>query len=232
MATPQLLRGATDYENPRIRQRYIAFEGIDGSGKSTQLDLLRGYLRRRFYTAIGLEEPTYGRWGREIRKHIETGRPLSVERQQRMFTLDRRQHVKEKLRPLLRLVRESPTFLILQDRTYLSAAAYQATGFSREELRTLIAAQTEFAPEPDIFILLDLSVDVAMGRLHCLKVSTSQFERKDILEAAKRRYRILADMVPRKIRIINANGTPQQVHTRILRMLGLPSASRERGIAK
>lgn len=197
-------------------------EGIDGAGKSTQLGLMQKYFREHSYTAIPLVEPTFGKYGRTVRSSLARAKPPSLEKQREMFTLDRREHVQQKIRPLLRFIKNNPSFLILQDRSYLSFAAYQALGESEEELLKLIASQEKFAPRPDVFVLLDHPVGAALARLGLRESSPTWTESQRLLSAARRRYRILARTGDRRILTIKAAGTADQVHNRILNALCLP----------
>ena len=160
---------------------YVVFEGIDGSGKTTQLTLLCDRLRRLFYTPIRLAEPTYGIYGKNIREHMRKGDGISMERQRELFTLDRREHVKKKLKPALEFIRANESFVIVQDRYYLSASAYQADG--EVDMLTLLKEQQSIAPKPDYVFLIDVSPKEAMQRL--LKGSPDDltlFENEEKLE--------------------------------------------------
>ena len=116
----------------------IAIEGIDGTGKSTQLKLLGDYLRRRGCTVVETREPTEGPYGQKIRKlYVDRGQ-CTLEEELELFIEDRRQHVREVIAPAL-----AQGHVVLTDRYYFSTAAYQgAAGMDPDE----VFARNSFAP--------------------------------------------------------------------------------------
>jgi dTMP kinase len=87
--------------NGKNRGILIAMEGIDGTGKSTQLRLLGRYLRDKGCSVIETREPTNGPYGRKIRElYVDRGK-YSVEQELELFIEDRRQHVREVIEPAL-----------------------------------------------------------------------------------------------------------------------------------
>lgn len=201
--------------------RYIVFEGIDGAGKTTQASLLRERLRALDCTAISLTEPTYGKYGRMVREHMTKGDDISVERQRELFTLDRRQHVEQKIKPLLQFVRQNDSFVIIQHRYYLSAPAYQADG--EAEMLALLREQQSFAPKPDIVFLLDLPPELAMDRLKERVGGKSLFEKPATLKKVRDRYLFLVNEGSEHIEIIDAVAAKDEVSESVLSILNLES---------
>ena len=197
--------------------KYIAFEGIDHSGKSTQISLLQEWLTLRNYTPIVLFEPTHGQYGQEIRKYIIRSTDVSTDRQVELFTKDREEHVRKKIQPLLRFVQAHGSFLIIQDRCYLSAPAYQAVG--ERSMIPLLREQQELAPIPDIIFLLDVPVKEAMERHLRSGRTATLFERKDILERVRKNYLFLAGECSQTVRIIEGCGTSERVNRTITEIL-------------
>lgn len=137
--------------------RLIVFEGIDGTGKSTQIGHLRKHLEERGLEVVQSFEPTRGQWGRMLRDSAVTGR-LSVEEEVDLFLKDRREHVETLIAPAL-----ARGAWVLLDRYYLSMMAYQgARGVNPAAIR---AANEEFAPVPDVVVWLDIPVSVALERI-------------------------------------------------------------------
>ena len=192
---------------------YIVFEGIDGSGKTTQASLFCQSVRKNGITAIQLLEPTYGRYGRRIREHIKKHDHISRARQHELFTLDRREHVEKKIKPLLRFVRDNPSFVIVQDRCYLSAPAYQAE--NEDEMRRMLKEQQKIAPQPDIIFLLDVPADVAVERLRGTGKSPTLFEEAEALENARQRYLSLANDGSKPIVVIDASRSAATVRENV-----------------
>jgi dTMP kinase len=135
--------------------QYIAFEGIDRSGKDTQIALLARRLERQGVTPIILHEPSYGTYGRRIRATLKSITE-DIGEQRALFAADRIDHVATKIAPALSFVRANPSFVILQSRSILSAAAYQPRGDGDEGLRATIEAELRIAPMPDAIVVLDL----------------------------------------------------------------------------
>lgn len=139
------------------RGRLVVFEGIDGTGKSTQIGRLRKYLEGQGKEIVQGFEPTHGQWGRMLRDSAVTGR-LSVEDEVDLFLKDRREHVETLIAPSL-----ARGAWVLLDRYYLSMMAYQgARGADPSAIR---AANEEFAPVPDAVVWLDIPVSVALERI-------------------------------------------------------------------
>jgi dTMP kinase len=193
--------------------RYLAFDGIDGAGKHQQIDMLSASLTCEGITSFHLLEPSYGRYGREIRRRLSRGHLGSAAEQYELFTLDRREHVAIKIKPLLDLMRVYPGFIILQSRSYLSAAAYQGESDDPSYLKRVVEEQRAFAPDPDLILVFDLPVAAAIERLDRAGRRDS-LESFAILEKARSRYVQLAKMYPHCI-LIDATGSPGQVAERV-----------------
>jgi dTMP kinase len=153
----------------------IAFEGIDGTGKSTQLPLLAHYLQEQDYSVVATREPTDGPYGRQIRALYHDRRQVSPERELELFLLDRRQHVNLCIQPAL-----TRGDIVLTDRYFFSTAAYQgAAGCDPGD----IFKQHDFAPQPDMVLLLTLSAAESVARIRQLrKESLNDFEQQEQLE--------------------------------------------------
>lgn len=153
----------------------IAFEGIDGTGKSTQLPLLAGSLRAQGYTVVITREPTTGPHGQQIRALYRDRSRVSPEQELELFLLDRRQHVAECIQPAL-----EQGAIVLTDRYYFSTAAYQGAAGCDPEL---IFARHDFAPEPDLVLLLTLSAAESVARIRDLRGDIlNDFEQQEQLE--------------------------------------------------
>ena len=135
----------------------IVFEGIDGTGKSTQIELLGDFLRSEGYPVITTREPTNGQYGKAIRAlYVDRGQ-CTPEEELQLFLDDRREHVTELLTPHLK-----QGDIILCDRYYFSTAAYQgANGFDPAE----IIERNSFAPEPDITLIFEQPVRTSLARI-------------------------------------------------------------------
>ncbi len=141
------------------RPLFIVFEGIDGSGKTTQCDLLYRHALARGLEAVRLAEPTDGPWGRKIRAMLGEEEMAPPEEQHRLFLLDRIDDAETNIAPALKSGRT-----VIMDRYYHSNAAYQgAAGMAPE--RVIAENRAAGVPEPDRIYFIDIPPDVAMRRI-------------------------------------------------------------------
>jgi dTMP kinase len=158
------------------RGKLLAFEGVDGCGKSTQVERCAGALRAAGHELIVTREPTDGPHGRRIRAMVESGQPVDRERELHWFVEDRRSHVAEVIEPALEAGR-----LVLTDRYYLSTVAYQgARGL--DPLQILEQSEAEF-PVPDLVLLLEIEAPLGLERVRDRgRAVETVFERREFLE--------------------------------------------------
>jgi dTMP kinase len=137
----------------------IALEGIDGSGKSTQSEMLAAALEKQGWEVVLTREPTDGAAGQQLRRYLHgPSRHLSPEEELHLFVEDRREHVARLIRPALAAGKT-----IITDRYYYSSVAYQgARGLDPEKI---LALNESFAPRPHLVFVLRMSVPQALQRL-------------------------------------------------------------------
>jgi len=188
---------------------FIVFEGTDGTGKSTQIDLLDKYLQQNEYPVVTTREPTDGKYGQIIRKLYSDRAKYSPEEELQLFLEDRREHVNTLIVPAL-----NEGKIILCDRYFLSTAAYQgAIGFDPEE----ILQRNAFAPPPDIAFLLQMPLEEALSRIVDNRGDTlNDFEG---LESLKKVAKIFNGINRSYICKIDASGSAAEVHYRIIARL-------------
>ena len=153
----------------------IIFEGIDGTGKSTQVQLLSEALTKHGFEVVTTFEPTDGPFGKKIRSLFSDRASMSREEELALFMDDRRWHVQELIAPALAAGK-----VVISDRYYLSTAAYQgAAGLDPERI---IADNEDFAPVPDCVLLLEAPVAVGRHRIEELRQeNTNDFEKEEVL---------------------------------------------------
>lgn len=138
---------------------FLTFEGGDGSGKSTQAELLETWLVEQGHTVVRTREPGGTEVGDEIREIVLHRRGHIVPRAEALlYAADRAHHIATVVRPAL-----ARGDIVLQDRYLDSSVAYQGVGreLEADEVRSLSLWAAE-GLLPDITVLLDL--DVAIGR--------------------------------------------------------------------
>jgi dTMP kinase len=153
------------------RPLFIVFEGIDGSGKSTQCDLLYDHVRSAGMPAARLAEPTGGEWGRKVREMLAKKEMAPAEEQMHLFLMDRKDDAEKNIAPALDSGRT-----IIMDRYYFSNAAYQgAAGI--DPGRIIAENRAMRFPEPDRVYFIDIPSDVAIHR-----VSGRSGKREEVFE--------------------------------------------------
>ncbi len=185
----------------------VVFEGIDGTGKSTQVLLLAEALRQLGHTVAATREPTDGPYGRRIRELFTNRQAVSREEELELFLADRRQHVEELIAPAL-----ARGEIVLSDRYYLSTAAYQgANGMDPQEI---IRRNELFAPQPDLVLLLELEPAESVHRVRTLRAEVpNDFEQESYLERVKK---IFDSFGQGFIRRLSARGGIAEVHALVL----------------
>ena len=166
--------------------KLIAFEGIDGTGKSTQIEMLASFLRWRGLTVVTTREPTDSSYGRRIRElYVDRG-SCTQEEELELFIADRRKHVRELIEPQL-----AAGTIVLTDRYYFSTAAYQgAAGLDMED----IFVKNSFAPAPDLVILLTMAPEVSIKRIQEGRgEKLNDFEQLDQLREVATRFASFSD---------------------------------------
>ena len=155
----------------KLKIMYIVFEGIDGAGKSTQINLLKYWLEENGFDVETVVEPTDSKVGKLIREILQ--RPdATTDRIQKtlglLFAADR-MLIMDKL--------NDDSKVILSDRSFISSLAYQ-------EPADWIKQINKYAKEPDLVLLLDVDVKTSVNR--CSK--KDEFENEEFLSKVKANY--------------------------------------------
>ena len=199
---------------------FITFEGIDGSGKSTQMRLLANLLREQGFEIEVTREPGGTAVGVRLRAALldaqEQVDPLT---ELLVFAADRAQHVRRLLRPALESNR-----IVLSDRYSDATVAYQGAGrgFSPELISEIVSLATE-GLKPDLTLLFDLTVAEASARTRRRSESNRKGAKADRLDAedeafhtrVRNAYLALAAAEPERFRIIDASGSSEETHTQV-----------------
>jgi dTMP kinase len=210
---------------------FITFEGIDGCGKSTQLRLLASELRMRGLEVVSTREPGGTPLGKRLRtvlldSQIEVD-PLA---ELLLFAADRAQHVRTLLRPAI----ESGS-VVLSDRYADATAAYQGAGrnFTANTISQVINLATE-GLKPDLTLIFDLPVAECLARTTRRTETDNKTDRLDAEDAAfhtrvRNAYLKLAEDEPERVRIINASGSINETHDRVMEVVTPYLESRGQG---
>ncbi len=192
------------------RGKLIAFEGLDGCGKTTQLGRFADQLRKQGIDPIETREPTDGETGRKIRSMARSGEGVDLEVELEWFFQDRREHVDQVIQPGLDAGR-----WVLCDRYTLSSVAYQG-GRGLDPGAILERGEAEF-PVPDLVLLFELSAARGLERvLSRGGVLEPHFEKRDFLE----RVSVIFDALDRPyIERVDATGEREAVTAEVLEVI-------------
>ena len=181
---------------------FIVFEGIDGTGKTTQIHMLAERLRQLGYAVVATREPTNGVYGKKIRELFVDRGAASPQRELELFIADREQHVREIIEPAL-----ADSCIVLCDRYYLSTVAYQ--GANGIDPGAILAMNKGF-PVPDLAIILEIDPLAGINRIeNQRREEPNTFEKEANLQKVAR---IFGAMQQEYIERINGSGTIAEVH--------------------
>lgn len=160
----------------------VVFEGIDGSGKTSLSRLFLDRLRAGGTKAAWLREPTDSPLGDRIRRLAQEKESVPPQQELGLFIQDRRWDVEHNIRPAL-----SAGTTVVMDRYYYSNACYQ--GARGLDIEAILAANREFAPEPDLVFIIDVEVERALERIGRGRTTVARlFEKKEFLEKVRVNY--------------------------------------------
>ncbi|WP_308914840.1 dTMP kinase [Jannaschia sp. LMIT008] len=193
---------------------FISFEGIDGSGKSTQARLLADALRARGRDVVLTREPGGSAGGEDIRALVLNGPPdrWLPDTEALLFTAARHDHVARTIRPAL-----ARGATVVCDRFADSTRLYQ--GATRGALRRFVDALHDLAIglEPDRTFVIDLPPEEGLARANARVGSEARFEGfgLDFQRRLHSGFHDLAREAPDRIRLIDGTGDPDAVHARV-----------------
>lgn len=167
-----------DNGDKQPNSKFIVFEGIDGSGKTTQIKLLQMALTNQGIVSSISAEPTSLPSGIEIRKILageQEKNPLEIAK---LFTLDRIAHNTDKTRGIEKMLNDKIT--VISDRYYYSSMAYQGAHTGIDQIIEMNINNPNIR-RPDLCIFLDLTPEQSMERIKSSRDSFEIFETPEIL---------------------------------------------------
>jgi dTMP kinase len=188
----------------------IAIDGIDGAGKTTQVDLLKAAFEHTGETVVVSKEPTDGKWGQKLRDSALKGR-LPFDEELDLFIRDRQDHLTNKIIPAL----EAGNIVIL-DRYFYSTIAYQ--GILVENRDTIVDRIRANVLEPDAAFWLDLPADLAVHRVTARDGKPNLFEKQEDLAKAGEVFRATAE-VDSVLQRLDATMSAELLHEEIIQKL-------------
>lgn len=192
---------------------FFSFEGIDGSGKSTQAKDLAAFLREKGYPVTLTREPGGSPGAEEIRRLVLEGDPgrWSAETEILLFTAARRDHLERVIRPAL-----ARGEVVITDRFADSTRMYQ--GISRGDLAATVDRLHELmiGIEPDLTFLIDIDPALGLSRAQARAGAEMRFESMglDLQQKMRAGFLSLAARAPR-FRVIDGAAAPDVVAQRV-----------------
>jgi dTMP kinase len=204
-----------------LQGKFITFEGIDGSGKSTQLRMLAGELRSRGMDVLTTREPGGTPLGQRLREaFLETEENVSPLAELLLFAADRAQHVELLIKPTLA---EGRT--VISDRFADATFAYQGAGrgFTEKTIKDVIKLATT-GLKPDLTLFFDLSIENAIKRMNSRLDAGERQNRMDVETAefydrVRAAYLQIAKAEPRRFKVVDANGPMETIQSNVVEIV-------------
>jgi len=204
-----------------MRGLFITFEGIDGCGKSTQLDLLARALKQKQKDVLITREPGGTEIGEGVRDLLISDASVGITPKTELFLIvgARAEHVASVVKPAL-----DRGSIVLSDRYTDSTIAFQ--GYGRQLDLAFVEKMNEFATgglRPDITLVFDLDPALARARLHTRPVGgllgAFDDERAEFHARVREGYIALARREPDRIHLVNASGPVDETHAKVMAIL-------------
>jgi len=187
--------------------RFITLEGIEGSGKSTQTDLLADALERTGYEVVRTREPGGTRLAEWARKQV-LERDMGAKTELFLYLAARTDHVSHHIRPAL-----DRDAWVVCDRFNDATLAYQGYGrkLPMRKLKSLLIWANDLVP--DLTLLMDVPVELGLARAR-LRGNANRLDREDVEfhRRVRKGYLALAKAEPDRIAVVDGTGTQDEVY--------------------
>ena len=202
---------------------FIAVEGLDGAGGTTQCRLLKSWLERQGYTVVSTNEPTDRPVGKFIRSvlqdpHSKVGDEVLAY----LFAADRQDHLDGRVKPAL-----SRGEVVISDRYYHSSLAYQSLSLDFD----FVAQLNGTFPAPDITIFLSLEPETSFARVQKRGLPVERFETLDRLRSISQSYNRVLDHCKKhgeQLLCLDATQSIEEIHEQIcIEVASLMESKRE-----
>ena len=202
-----------------MKNLFIAFEGIDGSGTTTQSHLLKEYFESQGEKSIVTSEPTTGLIGKLLRQLLQNRDNLfkhgyEFDRQMAyLFAADRYYHLYNQQDGIYQNIADG--IHVITTRYYFSSLAYNC---HNQEDFDLVSQLNQNFPNPDLLVYLDLPIEIALKRISD-RPKKEIYETQEKLTKVRKNYQQIFDNYPDLILRVNANQPIEIVHQTIIDFL-------------
>lgn len=167
------------------KAKFIVIEGLDGSGKSTQINRLAAHLRQKGRHVHLTAEPTVSTTGGMLRDALGGVTQKTACELAAMFVVDRIFHNVNPVNGINKMLEDG--YDVICDRYYYSSLAYQGSETDLDWVRDMNVRCPEIR-KPDLCIFLDLDPEICMKRIGANRSTTEIYEKKETLERVRARY--------------------------------------------
>lgn len=194
---------------------FITFEGADGCGKTTQIELINKYLQEKGYKTLVTREPGAKGLGEKLREILLNYEgEVSPNCESFLFLADRAQHVDCIIKPALK-----NNTIVLCDRHTDSTIAYQGYGrqLNIQEIKKLNDIAVN-GLKPDLTIVFDIDVETSMQRVGKTK-DRMESAGMEFFNRVRNGYLAIAQEEPKRVKVINSADTIKNIHTKVVELV-------------
>ncbi len=196
------------------RGLFITFEGADGCGKSTQLNMLAEYLTKKGFEVVVTREPGAKGLGEKIREILlNYNGPVSDRCESFLFLADRAQHIDMIVNPAIEAGK-----IVLCDRHTDSSVAYQ--GYGRQLPVERIKRLNEIAVNgrhPDLTLIFDIDVETSMRRVG-LEKDRMESAGTEFFNRVREGYLEIAKQEPKRVKVLDASKSIDEIHADVIKL--------------
>lgn len=202
-----------------MEKLFIVFEGIDGSGSTTQAELLKDYFMEKLIKAVVTSEPSNGPIGHLIKESMK-GRVYFTKDNKKfdqqmayLFAADRHDHLYNQVDGIYRLIEKG--YIVISTRYYFSSLAYHCDNDSDFEFVKNI---NEKFPDPDLMIYLDNTVELSLERMKH-RSFCDEYENEYKLRQVKNNYKKIISEYDGLVLQVDSSNTKEYIHSDIVRFI-------------